>query len=91
MIRSPRGCHRLWVVLGSPRFVAHVPQNDLSHDVANAADALQFSLRRLTDRLTSASSGGVMDVDMIAHTAEAISKVLQALVQVQHIQKTNGA
>ncbi|GJE84707.1 hypothetical protein PsYK624_007830 [Phanerochaete sordida] len=58
----------------------------LEQDIATSADSLQQSLRALSERLKTVSSPYGMDVALIGQTADAMSKVAQALLQLQQLQ-----
>jgi hypothetical protein len=60
----------------------------MQNDSTNAAHALQESLKTLTERLKSVSSPYTMDVSQVGQTADAISKVSQALLHVQQLQRS---
>ena len=49
------------------------------------AETLEQSLKRLTERLKFLSNGEAFDVAMIEKTAEAITKVTQALIKVKEL------
>ena len=51
----------------------------------STAATLERSLRSLTERLNLFSSGGNVDAVMIGQTADAISKVSQALIHVKQL------
>ncbi|KDR83828.1 hypothetical protein GALMADRAFT_236240 [Galerina marginata CBS 339.88] len=55
--------------------------------VEETSEALQASLRALTRRLTSMTSHSMTDLGSLGATADAITKVAQALVQVRQLQK----
>ncbi|KAL6299102.1 hypothetical protein BKA93DRAFT_872543 [Sparassis latifolia] len=51
-----------------------------------SADSLVLSLHALSERLNLLSGGSIVDPSLIAQTADAISKVSQALTQVKQLQ-----
>lgn len=60
----------------------------LEQDIASSADALQQSLRVLSERLKILSNPYSIDVALIGQTADAMSKVAQALLQLKELQQS---
>ncbi|OSX60456.1 hypothetical protein POSPLADRAFT_1047893 [Postia placenta MAD-698-R-SB12] len=53
----------------------------------SSAQSLELSLHALSERLKVLVSGAIIDPSLIAQTADAITKVSQALAQVRHLQR----
>lgn len=51
----------------------------------DSADALELSLRALTEKLRFLTQGSNIDATYIGQTADAISRVSQALMQVKQL------
>lgn len=56
----------------------------------SSAQSLELSLHALSERLKVLVSGAIIDPSLIAQTADAITKVSQALAQVRHLQRNEG-
>ncbi|GBE79324.1 predicted protein [Sparassis crispa] len=65
---------------------AHVATTSTVSALDASADSLVLSLHALSERLNILSGGSIVDPSLIAQTADAISKVSQALTQVKQLQ-----
>ena len=63
------------------------PADTLELPLIPTVVALGNSLQSLTDRLQVVSSPGTFDATLIGQTADAISKVSQALLSVKQLQR----
>ncbi|KIJ70174.1 hypothetical protein HYDPIDRAFT_104849 [Hydnomerulius pinastri MD-312] len=82
--------HRMTTELRDTQLLAALPISTVTNDAPT--QALELALGALSERLTMACANPtLLDLSSVAATADAISKVAQALAQVKQLRHHNGA